>query len=54
MTITDTYLRITTLSINGLGSLIIRHRVAEGKKNEKSQLYAIYKKFSLNLKGYTG
>lgn len=36
MTITDTYLPITTLRINGLGSLIIRHRVDEGKKMKRA------------------
>lgn len=36
MKITDTYLPITTLSINGLGSLIIRHRVAEGEKMKRA------------------
>ena len=43
-----TYISITTLNVNGLNAPTKRHRLAEDKN--KTQIYAVYKKPTLDLK----
>ena len=49
----STYLTIGTLNVNGVNALIKRHRMTEWIKENKTYLYALYKKFSSDMKTHT-